>query len=309
MPSTRSPGFVLLVSLLGGFPTALQAAPPLVTFTSAPEVVAPGLISTAKPEVRLAVSPDGTRRLWGTIGWEGGPGGWDIWGSSLANGIWSAPTPVSFNTPSKEFDPSFAPDGRGVYFFSNRPGGAGGDDIYFVPLDPVAGLYGSPVNLGPSINGSKDEWAPVVSADGRYLLFASDSRGGLGLHDLYVAERIQKGAVESWGKTRAMKGLNSKDDDFDAAWLSDGKTIVFSRKAETSEEMRLFVSRALGAVDGTYTPPMPLGSPINREGGMSLGPSITTAEPGTLYFTSVAASPATAPGLLDIFRVTYTLAP
>ncbi|MGH8542565.1 MAG: hypothetical protein ACREX3_02745, partial [Gammaproteobacteria bacterium] len=36
------------------------------------ELVAPGTISTKLSEVRLTVSPDGSRMLWGTIGWDGG---------------------------------------------------------------------------------------------------------------------------------------------------------------------------------------------------------------------------------------------
>jgi hypothetical protein len=34
----------------------------------------------------------------------------------------------------------------GVYFFSNRSGGLGGDDLWFAPRDARSGVYGAAVN-------------------------------------------------------------------------------------------------------------------------------------------------------------------
>src|SRR5262245_49275332 len=153
----------------------------------------PDVVSTAKSEVRITFRPDGTRMLWGAIGWSNGRGGWDIYESDRTSSGWSTPHVVSFNSSANDFDPSFAPDGSGVYFFSNRDGGFGKDDIYFAPFDPGTGRYGAAVNLGKTINSAGDEWAPVVSPDGKRLMFASDGHGGRGKHDLFVAQRAGKG--------------------------------------------------------------------------------------------------------------------
>src|SRR5688500_7410091 len=104
------------------------------------------------------------------MGWSGTPGttggGWDIYESERSDGGWSKPRIVAFNSTANDFDPSFAPDGSGVYFFSNREGGFGNDDICLAPLDARTGVYGAARNPGAAINSAGDEWAPVVSPDG-----------------------------------------------------------------------------------------------------------------------------------------------
>jgi hypothetical protein len=254
----------------------------------------PDLVSTPNSEVRITFSPDGSRMLWGTIGWTGGPGGWDIFESRRTGASWSAPRPVSFDSTANDFDPSFAPDGSGVYFFSNRDGGAGKDDLYFAPFDAKADRYGAAVNLGPEINTAGDEWAPVVSPDGQELLFATDGRGGQGKHDLFVARR----AGDRWIEPRALDALNSPDEDFDAAYLADGGGIVFSR-GDLDGVVALYLSRRIG---GVLQPGVRLGDAVNsREpGAWTFGPSVSAHDPGALYVTSQRAEHR---GRADIYRI------
>src|SRR5690606_17674968 len=117
----------------------------------------------------------------------------------------------------------FSADGRWLYFFSNRPGGRGGDDLYRAPVQ--AHGFGAAENLGPAVNTPGDEWAPTVSADGKRLLFASDGHGGAGRHDLLVARWDGRAFVDP----RPVAGIDSAEDEFDAAWLGDGRAIVFAR--------------------------------------------------------------------------------
>src|SRR5262245_50574770 len=139
-PGLRRVVTAVALSALEG--AALAATPPAarplaLETTSAAELIAPGVASSEFSEVRLAVSPDGNTMLWGSTNRPGGPGGWDIWVSRQGTAGWSKPQSVSFNSVSNDFDPAFSPDGRYVYFFSNRPGGAGGDDLYRVPVTPA----------------------------------------------------------------------------------------------------------------------------------------------------------------------------
>lgn len=259
----------------------------------------PDLVSTANSEVRITFSPDGKRMLWGAIGWSGGQGGWDIFESRRGSNGWSKPLPVSFNSLANDFDPSFAPDGSGVYFFSNRAGGIGKDDLYFAAFDKRIGRYTAAVNLGPQINSPGDEWAPVVSPDGQQLMFASDGRGGKGKHDLFVARR----SATQWVEPRNLALLNSPQEDFDAAFLDDGKSVIFSR-GNLDGAVVLYLARHS---DGKLQAAQRLDEAVNSKepGAWTFGPSISPHDPGALYFTSQRAEHR---GRADIYRIEYTLA-
>lgn len=273
----------------------LNACAATVPRFGAATLFAPGIVSTAATEVRIAFSPDGTRMLWGTIGRGGGPGGWEIFESTKVAGGWSAPAPVSFDSAANDFDPSFAPDGSGVYFFSNREGGFGKDDLYFVPL--ANGRYGEPVNLGAGVNTPGDEWAPVVSHDGMTLLFATDGRGGKGKHDLFFATRTNG----AWGNARNAGALNTADEDFDATFLGDSRSVVLSSGDFDGAVSLFFVPFA----HGRYGARVRLGDAVNpaAKDGWAWGPSTSASEADFLYFTSHREESA---GRADIYRVPFT---
>jgi hypothetical protein len=258
----------------------------------------PDQVSTPKSEVRITFSPDGTRMLWGAIGWSEGTG-WDIYESTRSGKAWSKPRLVSFNSIANDFDPSFAPDGSGVYFFSNRDGGFGKDDIYFAPFDATAGRYGAATHLGKAINTAGDEWAPVVSPDGKRLMFASDGRGGRGKHDLFIAHR----AGNSWERVESLAALNTTEEDFDATFLHDGASVIYTSGNFERDEVALYVAEFR---DGRFQPRERLPGAVNskQQGAWTLGPSISAHEPGVLYFTSQHEE---SRGRADIYRVEYKL--
>ena len=212
---------------------ALAAAP-----VHADEVLLPGVVSTAASEIRLAISPDGRMMLWGSIGRDTAPGQLDIWERHRVGDGWSTPAPVPFNTAGEDFDPAFSPDGRQLYFHSDRPGGFGGTDIYLVDVDTAVATFGAPRNLGPDINSKGAEWAPTPTADGR-LVLASDGWGGFGKHDLFEVP-LSGGKPQNLGAA-----INGPDEDFDATLTPNGDAIVFSSgvMSDTVAKAGLFVSR------------------------------------------------------------------
>jgi TolB protein len=286
-----------------GILAVMKAAPfaCALLFVSPAQLWAPDVVSTPQSEVRITFSPDGKRMLWGAIGWSSNPGntggGWDIYESERAGSGWSKPRVVSFNSSANDFDPSFAPDGSGVDFFSNREGGFGKDDIYFASFDARAGLYGIARNLGAAINSAGDEWAPVVAPDGKRLLFASDGHGGRGKHDLFVARR----AGERWEHIESLEALNTPDEDFDATFLHDGVSVVYTSGKFETDDVALYVAEFR---DGHFRPRQRLPAAVNspKAGAWTLGPSISPHDPGVLYFTSQHAE---GRGRADIYRIEY----
>jgi Tol biopolymer transport system component len=91
------------------------------------------------------ISPDG-RRLFFVSTRDGGQGAADLYVSERANGEWTPPRNLGpgVNSPQADFAPAVSPDGRRLYFTSERPGiikdpGAGRPpgDIYWVDLAAI----------------------------------------------------------------------------------------------------------------------------------------------------------------------------
>lgn len=265
-----------------------------------PELWLPDVVCTADAEVRITFSPGGRRMLWGRIGGPDDPDGWQIFESERGAQGWSTPKPVSFNSSANDFDPAFAPDGSGVYFFSNRPGGFGQDDLYFVPFDAKTGQNGAARNLGSEVNTPGNEWAPIVAPDGRRLMFSSDGHGGKGKQDLFIASWDG----EAWVKPQNLAALNTPDDDFDAAFLHDGESIVYT-SGDVNATVVLYFARFK---DGKWLARERLGPSVNStlQDASTYGPSISRHDPNSLYFTS---RHSIGRGRADIYRIQYRIAP
>lgn len=107
--------------------------------------------------------------------------------------------------------PSISEDGKRMYFSSDRPGGFGGMDIYYVEL--ANGLpKGAPVNLGNKVNTSQHEAFPNFHSKDNLLFFSSEGHAGLGGLDVYVAKMNKSGEAKSIENLGAP--INSSMDDF-----------------------------------------------------------------------------------------------
>jgi outer membrane protein OmpA-like peptidoglycan-associated protein len=105
-----------------------------------------------------------------------------LYSSELTGDTWSEPIADSsvnvegYNTQQ----PYITTDGKYLLFASDRPGGAGGFDIWYRPLTG----HGKPVNAGRQINTAGNEQAPFYHTPTATLVFAADSRIGMGGYDL-----------------------------------------------------------------------------------------------------------------------------
>ena len=98
---------------------------------------------------------------------------------------WSKPQPLKgVNTPQWEGHASMAPDGKTLYFSTDRPGGYGGRDIYRAIMKPDS-TFGNVENMGPKINTPFNEDSPFIYSNGSSLYFASESHGSMGGYDIF----------------------------------------------------------------------------------------------------------------------------
>ncbi len=152
----------------------------------------------------------------------------DLYESELNGKIWSKPDHMNknINTNSNESSAWYSPDGRTVYFVSNRPGGYGGRDIYKSTLDDKD-KWGEAVNLGPTINTEFDEKGVFLHPDGRTLYFSSEGHNTMGGFDIFKAVFDEES--KEWSKpTNLGYPLNTADDDAYFVLSGSGKHGYYS---------------------------------------------------------------------------------
>ena len=118
------------------------------------------------------------------------------------------PSPLSINVDGySTLHPSISPDGKLLYFASDRPGGFGGMDLYFVPLEKGV-VTGEVTNLGPDINTSEDEVFPFLYEND--ILFYSSRTTEKRLSIMLAINRIWN----RWESKLLQKPFNSDGDNF-----------------------------------------------------------------------------------------------
>jgi Tol biopolymer transport system component len=113
--------------------------------------------------------------------------------------------------------PSLSGDGRLVAFSAwAQPGGSPRWGVY------VADRAGNRLLDLPRLNGEAiDQRMPALSGDGRFLAYASNARGGVGLTDVCLYDLIEKKAV-------GLAEMNSKAADVQPCLGGDGRLIAFT---------------------------------------------------------------------------------
>ena len=132
------------------------------------------------------------------------------------------------NTKYSETAGSLSPDGRKLFFVSDRKGGYGGLDIY-VSLKMKNGTWGPAKNLGKTINSAKDEETPFLHVNGT-LFFCSKGHGSIGGFDVFASTKIDK---DVWSEPVNLGiPINSVEDDFGYIPSIDGRFAYFASKRQ-----------------------------------------------------------------------------
>jgi len=132
-----------------------------------------------------------------------------LFSAVLIDGKWTKIRELRFNNEWYNVTtPCLSPDGKKLFFASDKPGGYGGYDIYYSQWN--VDYWTDPVNLGPVINTKGNEAYPFINPAGE-LFFASDGHPGLGGKDIFFS----RNSDTIWlTPVRLDAPVNSQYDDF-----------------------------------------------------------------------------------------------
>lgn len=146
----------------------------------------------------------------------------------------------SVNTAATEGCPIEGPNGRTLFFASNRDGGEGGIDIWMARRHDSDGTWGEPENLGAPVNSSANDFCPTPLPSGE-LLFVSSRPGGCGegTTDIY---RTRLHPTEGWLEPEHLGcEVNSSGNEFSPSRVPAGGGMLFFSSDRTGHH-RVYVS-------------------------------------------------------------------
>ncbi|WP_435625793.1 TolB family protein [Flagellimonas sp.] len=106
---------------------------------------------------------------------KGGEGSFDIYTAKILGDLtFSTPQNAGrpLSTEKYEFDPYIAPDESFILFSINEKG----DSDLYVSHKDQNGNWTEPQNLGDKINRTDQDFAPSLSADGKFIFFSNDGK-------------------------------------------------------------------------------------------------------------------------------------
>jgi hypothetical protein len=147
----------------------------------------PGNVNTPAHDACTSISPDGKQIfIYKNDITDNESRGGDVFVSKVVNNKWKTPEALGkpINTSYWEGGACISPDGKTLYFISERKGGYGRADIWMVKRISKT-EWDKPVNLGAGINTEFDEVGVFLAPDGKTLFFSSDGRESMGSYDIF----------------------------------------------------------------------------------------------------------------------------
>jgi Tol biopolymer transport system component len=265
---------------------------------------APGEVSRPdSAEAFGSLSPDG-QEFYYTI--------WPDWNhhrivvSRLIDGRWSTPVTLPFSGSYADREPKLSPDGRRLYFSSNRPispadtSRRAKQDLWMVERG-INGTWMEPQRIDAPVNTDASESCPVITSDGT-LYFISSRPGSIGSRDgersnVWRARPLDKSGTKFSAPENLGAAINTGFET-NVFVSADGRTMLVSRDSgpEGLGGDDLYVSYL---VNSAWTTMRHLPAPLNST-GYDYGPSIS-ADGRWLFFTSGRT------GRADIYRAPASL--
>jgi len=262
----------------------------------APEIFAPGVISTAAHEAAPAFTRDGN-----TVYFQRSSAAQStILVSHRVNEGWSQPEIAPFSGQWNDMEPAMAPDGKSLVFISDRPVQSGGKAIksYFLDKEHIGGNlwrirrtdsgWGPPEHLSAVVNFNTTIFAPSVVADGSLYFMSWNTQTN---HFQLYRSQYRDGVFSAPVPPSFSDGKNS---DVDPAVAPDESFMVFGSGRVPKRSMDLFI---VFKQNGAWGEPLWMGDTVNSLGSDAeprLSPDLKT-----LYFSSERTMPIAFPRSLE----------
>lgn len=239
-----------------------------------------GIFAHSKPVVLVAVLTAGAATAVAAKEWSD-------WGAPV-NAESLAGSASDLNTASNDGCPILNPYDGSLYMASNRPGGAGGLDIWIAPRSGDG--WGTPVNAGPSINTAADEFCPTPARGNRFFFVR---RLGASNTDIYVVKHGPNGFGTPQALPTGENAINSPFEEWSPSWFeaSDGREFLYfasTRRGHPAQEIFYSVDfgnaqLAAGGVDSSASDARPN---VSRDGLEIVWDSTRTGSQGTDIWTA-----------------------
>ncbi len=148
----------------------------------------------------------------------------------ITDGVFNELEELPFNSNDYSVaHPALSPDEKTLFFASDMPGTLGESDIFKVAINDD-GTFGTPENLGNTINTEARETFPFLTSE-EVLYFSSDGHPGLGGLDVFgtkISNNNYSGIVKNVGEP-----INGQLDDFTFIFNDEDKTGFFASNRES----------------------------------------------------------------------------
>ena len=225
-----------------------------------PELFAEDVIATGMNERDAALSPDG-KAFYYTVQYNREINA--IAYTQLIKGRWTNPKLVSFSGEYEDLEPVFHPDGKRLFFVSNRPLKDGNEpkdfDIWYVKKE--ADGWSEPINPGSPLNTSVNEFYPSFTSNGT-IFFCAKRENSIGGEDIFYSETKN-------GKYLPPKNpgdsINTKSDEYNAFVSPDGSFLMYNTHGRGEGYGSGDISIAFKNDKGEWKKPINMGEKVNSE--------------------------------------------
>lgn len=174
---------------------------------------------------------------------------------------WSKPALASFSGTYSDLEPFLSPDGKKLYFASNRPlsGTEPKKDFDIWVTERINGKWSNPSHLGNVVNSDQNEFYPSIGKSGT-IYFTSTRSNGIGKEDIFMCQRKND---TYFPPVPLDTTINSTGYEFNAFVNAEETLLIFTGygRADDTGKGDLYLSRKDDK--GNWTPAVNMGPSVN----------------------------------------------